>query len=152
MDGRGREVLPGGWEGSEVPPECWVSLIKCREGLGGLPAGPGGVGRPSQMVGKGREAHSDCWGFGSPPKRALRRRKSLLLSREGWVCQKRSRVPPGPPGGAPDHSQLEGLLEGRKGSGCSLRGPGGVGNSGGPSRQPAEVRRAGRVWETLSEG
>ena len=47
--------------GQKFLPECRVSLPKCREGSGGLPAGPGGVGRPSQMARRSREALSDGW-------------------------------------------------------------------------------------------
>ena len=48
----------------------------------------------------------------------------------GWVGQKGSGVPPGPPGGAPDLSQLGILQEGWEGSGCPPRGPEGVGRNG----------------------
>ena len=164
IDGRGREVLPEGWEGSEVPSECresltefqesllecWVSLPKCCEESGGLPAEPGGDGRPSQMVGRGREAHSDGRGFGSPPKRAGRRRESLLVTREGmgrpegvrspsWPSWRGSRPlpigrPPGGPGWVGRSSRRAGmdreaLLEGLEGSGGPPGGPGGVGRS-----------------------
>ena len=126
MDGRGWEVPSKCWESlpecRESLPECWeslpecrVSLPKCREGLGGLPAGPGGVRRPSQMVRRGHEAHSDGWGFGSPPKRAGRRRESLLVSLEGV----------GMPEGA--GRGWETLSEGWVGSVRPPREPGGVG-------------------------
>ena len=140
--GRGRKSLP----------ECRVSLPKCREGSGGLPAGPGGIGRPSQTAGRGREAHSGGRGFGSPPKKAARRRESLLVSQErvgrpegvrspsrtSWRGSRPLPVgrPPGGPGGVWLSSQRarrgrEFLWEAREGS-------------GGPSREPGEVWRAGK--------
>ena len=142
-----RESLP---EFRESLSECWVSLPKCHEGSGGLPAEPDGVGRPSQTVGRGQEAHSDGRGFGSPPKRAGRRRESLLVTREGmgrpegvrspsWPSWRGSRPlpigrPPGGPGWVGRSSRRAGmdreaLLEGLEGSGGPPGGPGGVGRS-----------------------
>ena len=74
MAGWGMKVIPESREGSRISP-----------------VGPGGVGRPSWRVRRGREAHPDGRGIGSPLNRggrsweshtgAGRGREALL---EGW--------------------------------------------------------------------
>ena len=102
-----------------------------RGGLGGPPVWPGGFRNPSRKVERRREAHTDGWGVGSPPKGSSRefftwtgRGHKVLL--EG---QKESRGPPGGKGRG-----LGALLENREG----LRGQEEVGSLS---------QRARRAWE-----
>ena len=69
-DGRARQALPEGQERSETPSgrlggvgrdwdstqegqDNWQALLECRDGLGGPPEGPGGIGRPIRSVVRG---------------------------------------------------------------------------------------------------
>ena len=86
-------------------------------GLGGPPVWPGGFRNLSQRVERHREAHTDVWGVGIPPK-------GLGGVGVPHGVQEGSQGPPGGPEGVKRPSRREGrglgaLLESREG----LRGP-----------------------------
>ena len=153
--GRGQQALPEGWKGREALP-----VVK--EGSGGHPEGPVGVGRQSRRDGRGGEEWEESGGLlgemervGRSFQRAGRSWGSLPECWEGWEG------PPGGWGSVKRHFQRDrrcreaphragkgrvALSKVREWSGGSLGGlPGEI------ERVRRSFRRAGRSWGSLPE-